>query len=73
MAKTSTFAIFGGSGTAVMAASPPEWLGLTPGEWQIAGIVGGLLVGLIGVLLNLIFKVLHYQLAKQRAGVPEAE
>lgn len=49
--KISATAVLGGSGTAVVSASA-EYLGLTPGEWQIVGIVGGLAIGLLGLIVN---------------------
>lgn len=61
VAKASTAAIFGGSGTAIM-------FGLTPGEWQVLGIIGGVLVGVAGLVVNIAFKWLHYRLAERHAG-----
>lgn len=60
IAKASSAAIFGGSGTAIM-------FGLTPGEWQVLGIIGGVLVGVAGLVVNVAFKWLHYRLAAQAA------
>lgn len=46
---------YGGSGTAVLSGAAMEvqkYLGMTPGEWQIVGIVGGLLFGAAGFAFN---------------------
>lgn len=39
---------YGGSGTAV-------YFGLTPGEWSAIGVIGGLLIGFAGFLVNAYF------------------
>lgn len=52
--KASTVATYGGSGTAV-------YFGLSPGEWQVVGIVGGLVIGLIGLGINSYFQLLNYR------------
>lgn len=67
--KTSAAAAYGGGGVAV-------YFGLTPGEWQIVGIIGGLAVGVLGLVINACvtwhFKSKHYRLAERRAlGVDE--
>jgi cytochrome c biogenesis protein CcdA len=62
MAKTSTFVIYGGSGASILGA-------LTPGDWQIIGVVGGILLGLAGFAVNVWFKWQHLKLARDRAGV----
>ena len=73
LAKASTAAIYGGSGAAVMSAASTqwEWLGLTPGEWQVVGIIGGVLVGFAGLAVNIAFKWLHYRLAARGAQAGE--
>lgn len=55
-AKAATAAQYGGSGAAV-------YFGLTANE---IGAFGGLLIGLIGLLINVIFKWKHLQIAKKR-------
>lgn len=47
--KLSTAATYGGSGVAV-------FFGFTPGEWQIIGIIGGLVIGAAGLLVNAYFQ-----------------
>ena len=46
--KISTAATYGGSGVAVI-------FGLTPGEWQVIGIIGGLLIGAAGLVFKVYF------------------
>jgi hypothetical protein len=41
--------------------------GLSPGEWQAIGVIGGLLVGLGGFLLAWYYKAQHLKVAKERA------
>lgn len=57
--KLAPVATYGGSGTALAAS-------LSVGDWQIIGVIGGLLIGLAGLGVTIIFKVLEYQLAKER-------
>lgn len=52
--KASTLAAVGGGGTAV-------YFGLSAGEWQIIGVVGGLAIGVLGLAVNAIFQVLRYR------------
>lgn len=47
--KASQVATYGGSGTALA-------FGLTPGEWQAVGVIGGLLIGVIGLCINAYFQ-----------------
>lgn len=42
-------------------------LGLNTDQWQTLGVIGGLALGIAGFLVNLLFKYLHYRLAKRRA------
>lgn len=38
-----------------------QYLGLSLVEWQIAGIVSGIFIGLIGLGVNVIFQFLRYR------------
>ncbi|MEJ7932591.1 hypothetical protein WG922_21655 [Ramlibacter sp. AN1015] len=64
-----------GTGVAIVSAVQPEFLGLTLVQWQIAGIVGGLLVAVAGAALNLAlnfyFKRKHLELEMQKAGLSD--
>lgn len=52
--KASAAVAYGGGGTAV-------YFGLTAGEWQVVGVVGGILIGLVGLVVNAVFQYLHYR------------
>lgn len=47
--------------------------GLSSSEWQVIGVVGGILLGLAGFVVNVFFKALHYQLAKKHKSPVEPE
>jgi hypothetical protein len=47
--KASHAATYGGSGVAV-------YFGFTSGEWQVIGVIGGLVIGLIGLVVNSYFQ-----------------
>ena len=49
--RVSAAAAYAGSGTAAVSAAA-GYLGLTPAEWQVVGIVGGLAIGLLGLIVN---------------------
>ena len=57
--KTSTVATYGGSITSV-------YFGFSPGEWQIIGVIGGLVVAVLGLVVNALYKHAHYKLEKER-------
>jgi hypothetical protein len=52
--KASAAAAVGGGSAAV-------YFGLTAGEWQIVGVVGGLAIGLAGLAINAVFQYLRYR------------
>lgn len=52
--KASAVATYGGGTVAV-------YFGLTPGEWQVVGIVGGLLIGALGLVAKTYFDWLRYR------------
>jgi hypothetical protein len=58
--KAASAATYGGSGVAV-------YFGFSPGEWQVIGILGGLIFAALGFLTNLYFKHAHYKLAIAKA------
>lgn len=57
--KVANAAIGGGSGVAVV-------FGLTPSEWSAIGVLGGLLVAVAGLAVNVWFKWAHLSLARER-------
>lgn len=52
--KASATAAVGGGSVAV-------FFGLSAGEWQALGVVGGLAIGLIGLVVNVVFQWLRYR------------
>lgn len=56
--KAATAATYGGAGGAVV-------FGLTPSEWSVIGVIGGLLIALAGYLTNTWFKQQHLKIAIQ--------
>jgi allophanate hydrolase subunit 1 len=58
--KAASAAIYGGSGTAM-------YFGLSPGEWQVLGVLGGLIFAAAGFVTNLYFKAAHLELARAKA------
>lgn len=52
--KVSSIATYGGGGTAIV-------FGLTPGEWQVVGIVGGLVIGFVGLVFKVYFDWRRFQ------------
>lgn len=55
--KAANLATYGGSGAAVV-------FGLTPSEWQVIGIIGGLVTAVAGFLLSWWYKHQHLKVAK---------
>lgn len=64
--KASAVAAYGGGGTAV-------YFGLTPGEWQAIGVLAGILIGVLGLLVNVYFKAKHLEIARQQAHANQEE
>jgi hypothetical protein len=58
--KVATTAQYGGSGGAF-------YFGLSAGEWQVIGVVGGLLIALLGFAINWYYKAQHLKLARKNA------
>ena len=66
--KVASAATYVGSGTAFVSGAA-EVFGFTPAEWSVIGVIGGLLVAVVGAVVNLIYRHKHYRLAVQRAGL----
>jgi hypothetical protein len=64
--KVANAAIASGSGTAVV-------FGLTPSEWSVIGVIGGLMVAVAGLIVQVWFKNAHLQLARERAGIEDED
>jgi hypothetical protein len=58
--KISAAAGYTGSGTAVV-------FGLTPSEWSVVGVIGGLIIGVAGFLVNAYYGWRRLQIDEQRA------
>jgi hypothetical protein len=52
--KVSATATQAGAGVA-LASGVELVFGLTPGEWSVLGVIGGLLIGVAGYLTNLYY------------------
>jgi hypothetical protein len=65
--KAATAAQYGGPTVAV-------YFGLTAGEWQAIGVLGGIVIGLAGLVVTWAYKHAHYKLARDgaiKAGLTE--
>lgn len=66
--KVANAAQYVGGGGAVI-------FGLTPSEWSVIGVIGGLLFAAAGFLMTAWFKAQHLKLAKrvaERGGIPQS-
>lgn len=57
--KLSEAATYGGGGTAVVSGAVmgvQKVLGLTQAEWGVVGVIGGLVIGALGLILNAYFQ-----------------
>lgn len=74
--KVASAAQWSGVGTAVVSGGA-KFLGLTQSEWSIVGVVGGLIVGVLGLVVNAWmtwhFKNKHYRLAERQWDAPLAD
>lgn len=57
--KITGAAVFAGGGTAMV-------FGLSTSEWSVVGVIGGLLVGVGGLIVNIYFKHKHLQVVRNR-------
>lgn len=64
LAKVGTGAQYVGGGSAFV-------FGLTPSEWSVIGVLGGLFIGALGYITNTYFKAQHLKLAKAKAAEDE--
>lgn len=58
--KAATTAQYAGSGSAVA-------FGMTGTEWSVIGVIGGLIVAVLGFVVNWFYKERHYRLAEAKA------
>lgn len=45
--------------------------GLTTSQWSAVGVIGGLVIALLGLVVNIYFKKQHLLIAKQKAEADE--
>lgn len=64
--KVATAAQYGGAGTALT-------FGFTDNQWTAVGILGGLVIGALGLMVNVWFKSQHLRLARERAFAADGE
>lgn len=71
--NAASAAMTGGVGTAVGSGLAMAW---SPSQWQVIGIVGGLVIGFLGLVVKTVvdiyFKAQHLKLAQSRAAVLKA-
>lgn len=64
--KVAPYATFGGGGSALV-------FGLTPSEWSVIGVIGGLVIGVAGWLTQVYFKRQHLKIAQERGQADEEQ
>lgn len=68
MGKSATAATYAGSaGAAASGLAGDAVLGLTTSQWSVVGVMGGLVIALLGFVVNIYFKRQHLLIAKQTA------
>lgn len=66
MSKAATASTYTGSAGAISAGISTV-LGLTPSEWSVIGVIGGLVIALLGFIVNIYFKRQHLLIAQRKA------
>jgi hypothetical protein len=59
-AKTALIAQYGGSASAAI-------FGLTATEWQVVGVIGGLVIATVGFFVSWFYKAQHLKVAREKA------
>ncbi len=68
MGKLATVATYGGAGGAIASGLSSETVfGLTTSEWTVVGVIGGMIIGVLGLLVNAYFKRQHLLIAMRTA------
>lgn len=64
--------VTGGASAATIGLSAgldvPRLLGYTVDEWQIIGVMTGIVIGFGGLMISATFHFLNYRLARRKAG-----
>lgn len=58
--RTASTAMWGGAGLSA-GSGATMFLGLTAVEWQIAGVVCGIFIGVVGLAANVTFQYLRFR------------
>lgn len=69
--RVASAAMYGGAGISA-SSGVSMYFGLSVEQWQVFGVLGGLVFAAAGFLTNLYFKHAHLQLAKAKLSEPEA-
>lgn len=64
-AKVATAAQWGGAAVAG-GSGGARILGLTTSEWSVVGVLSGIVVAVIGLAVNILYRERHYRLVKKR-------
>lgn len=62
--RVASAAMTGGASVSVASGASmavTTYYGLSPGEWQVLGIVAGIVIGLLGWATNAVFQYLNYR------------
>lgn len=65
--KAASAVSYGAAGGTALFAS------LTPGDWQIIGIIFGMALGAATFAVNALFRWLNYQIARERLAALEGQ
>jgi hypothetical protein len=58
--KASAAAMYGGAGSSLM-------FGLSASEWSVVGVISGIVIAVIGLIINTWYKEQHRQIALRQA------
>jgi hypothetical protein len=68
VSKTATVATYTGSAGAIASGMASDTVfGLTTTEWSVVGVIGGLVIALLGFVVNIYYKRQHLLIALHNA------
>lgn len=71
--KAANTAIASGTTTAVVTGAAVKYFGMTPTEWSVVGVIGGLVVAILGLcvrtLVDIYYRERHLKLEQKKAGI----